>query len=255
VGQVAGWSLLAEMLHVPLGVTGFLAACLTAVVLLRWTGRSSADPAGERLPSPSRPGWLAPALAAALVLLIFLYAPRSQQAIAASFTWNFPGDMVIHSWPLSGAEIDWLSDGGSIPVNGTRWRFEWQGLSGSLLLVASDTWRSHHRPERCFTVYGLEVQESRLFMAEPDFPLRWLTLGQPGNTRPLFTAGYWLQSNRRVTDDYAVRIWDDMQPQPQPWVLVTVLFDEPVDLSGDEARALFAALRQSVQNGLQHGAP
>jgi len=255
VGQVAGWSLLAEMLHVPLGIMGFLAACLAAVVLLRWTGRSSADHAGERLSSPTRPRWLAPALAAALVVLIILYAPRPQQVSAASFAWDFPGDMVIQSWPLTPAEVDWLSDGGSIPVSGTRWRFERQGLSGSLLLVASDTWRSHHRPERCFTVYGLNVQESRLFMASPDFPLRWLTLGKPGDTKPLYTAGYWLQSNQRVTDDYAVRIWDDMQPQPQPWVLVTVLFDDPVDPSGDEARALFAALGESVQNGLQTGSP
>ncbi|MBI5301827.1 MAG: archaeosortase/exosortase family protein [Chloroflexi bacterium] len=36
VGQVLGSQLAAEMLHVPLGVLGFVAGCATAVVLLRW---------------------------------------------------------------------------------------------------------------------------------------------------------------------------------------------------------------------------
>ena len=35
VGQVAGWRLVAEMIHVPLGVLGFIASCAAAVVLLR----------------------------------------------------------------------------------------------------------------------------------------------------------------------------------------------------------------------------
>ena len=99
-------------------------------------------------------------------------------------------------------------------------------------------------------MYGLEVQESRPHLAAPDFPLRWLDLGKANDRRPLYSTGYWLQSGQRATDDYSVRIWDDMAPQPQPWVLVTVLFDNPVDPSGAEVQALFAALRQSVQSSL-----
>ncbi|MCU0488631.1 MAG: archaeosortase/exosortase family protein, partial [Anaerolineales bacterium] len=44
VGEVAGWRLLAEMLHVPLGVIGFVAACLAGLGLLRWAGSSSRYP-------------------------------------------------------------------------------------------------------------------------------------------------------------------------------------------------------------------
>jgi hypothetical protein len=35
VGQVAGWRLAAEMLHVPLGVLGFIAVCSVVVKCLR----------------------------------------------------------------------------------------------------------------------------------------------------------------------------------------------------------------------------
>jgi hypothetical protein len=64
-----------------------------------------------------------------------------------------------------------------------------------------------------------------------------------------------LQSSQRVTEDYSVRIWDDMAPQPQPWVLVTVLFDEPTDLAEAEAQALFSTLRQAVQQSLEASEP
>jgi exosortase O len=255
VGQVANWHLLAEMLHIPLGIVGFLAACLAALGMLRWAGSASSEPVPGKADTFSRPGWLAPVMAVSLILLIFLYTPRSNSVAAAQYAWDFPADLTVQTWPLTDAETGWLSDDGTAPVNGSRWRFQYRGFSGSLLLVASDTWRSHHRPERCFTVYGLEVQDSRLFMASPDFPLRWITLGHPAHHEPLYTAGYWLQSSSRVTDDYAVRIWDDMQPRSQSWVLVTVLFDETVSLDSDAARELFVALRQVVQDSLNEKIP
>jgi exosortase/archaeosortase family protein len=40
VGQVLGWRLLAEMLHLPLGVIGFVFACVVGLALLRRFGRS-----------------------------------------------------------------------------------------------------------------------------------------------------------------------------------------------------------------------
>ena len=43
VGQVAGWPLAAEMIHVPLGVLGFVAACAAAVMLMRWQFEMSAN--------------------------------------------------------------------------------------------------------------------------------------------------------------------------------------------------------------------
>ncbi len=250
VGQVAGLGLLAEMLHVPLGVIGFVAACGTAVGMLRWSGKAASGGGAEQIGSPSRPRWLAPGLAFLLIGLVVLYSPRPQPASAASYAWDFPGTLAVEEWPLTQYQLDWLSDQGSLPVSATRWRFDWRGTHGSLLFIASDTWRAHHRPERCFTVYGLQVMESQLHLAEDDFPLRWLTLNTAQDPLPLYSAGYWLQSDRRVTDDYSVRIWDDLAPQPEPWVLATVLFDSPVDPAEPEIHDLLVVLRQSVQSSL-----
>ncbi len=258
IGQVAGWRLLAEMLHVPLGVVGFAAACAAAVWLLRWAGQTPAQPVESANSRPARPLWLAPALGLILLSLALLYVPPPQPASAASPAWQLPAELTAQDWPLSQSELDWLTGEGSLPVSAARWRFTWGDLSGSLLLITSDTWRAHHRPERCFTVYGLQVQESQPLLAQADFPLRWLSLGaNPGANRGtvLHSAAYWLQSVTRVTDDYAARMWDDFAPQPQPWVLVTLLFDQPADLSRRDALALFTALRQSIHTTLQAGTP
>jgi exosortase O len=255
VGQAAGWRLLAEMLHVPLGVIGFAAACLLLVVMLRWTGsHPRSEPAGSPHRSPARPTWLAPILGIFLLLLVLIYTPRTQPAAAASLPglgMEFPAELLAEPWQLSQDELDWLTNQGSLPVSAARWRFEWRGMTGSLLFIHSSTWRAQHRPERCFTVYGLEVQGSQPYLADSDFPMRQLSLGKPGDQQSLYTAAYWLQSADRITEDYAARIWDDLAPQPQPWVLVTVLFDQPHDLQQPGALTLFTALRESLQTSLE----
>ncbi len=258
VGQAAGWRLLAEMLHVPLGIIGFTLACVVLVLLLRWSGSPPALLQVNSRPSLARPAWLAGSLGVFLVVLAVLYTPRTQQVEAAPLRplgVQFPGELSAESWQLTSEELDWLTDSGKLPVSAARWRFEWRGVSGSLLMTRSDTWRAHHRPERCFTVYGLQVQTSQPHLVAGDFPLRQLTLGLADDPQPRFTAAYWLQSADVLTEDYAVRIWDDLAPQPQSWMLVTVLFDSPLDLEQPELTELFAVLRQSVQTTLEADQP
>jgi exosortase O len=255
VGQVASWRLLAQMLHVPLGVVGFVAACAAALAMLRWAGSRPApapEEPGETQLTPARPAWLAPGLVLALLGLALLYSPNPQPANAAALpAWDFPAELQASDWPLTSTELNWLTRrGAETTVKAARWRFASGDLQGSLLFVTSETWRAQHRPERCFTVYGLEVQASQPLLVAGDFPLRWLTLGRR-NDPAIYSAAYWLQSADRITEDYAARIWDDLAPQPQPWVLVTVLFDRPVDLHGETAQELFTQLRRVVQASLE----
>lgn len=258
IGQILGWRLMAQMLHVPLGVIGFIAACGAALVMLRWAGSQvTLQESDQSVPLPTlrRPAWLAPSLVAVLIGLALLYSPRPQPVAAASpLAWQFPREIQTSFWPLSQRELDWLTSASKERgVVASRWRFEMGELHGSLLLVASDTWRAQHRPERCFTVYGLEVQESQPMMVRDNFPVRWLSLGQ-GDDPSLYSAAYWLQSTDRITEDYAARIWDDLAPTPQPWVLVTVLFDAPIEFQSKAAMQLFNVLQQVVQASLESGA-
>jgi exosortase O len=272
VGEVAGWRLAAEMLHVPLGVLGFATACGAAVILLRWTGKPGL-PSKESHPSPEakpggmspdeagtpsemsgslpHPAWLVPLLGGVLLALSLLYTPRPAAAGSEPVTnWNLPAGLQAESWPLTQAEFDWLSSTGALA--GDRWRFSWGDVQGTMLFVTGNSWRAQHRPERCFEVYGLSVVNSRTYLAAPDFPLQYLTLGD-GEGREMYSAAYWFQSPDRVTSDYGARIWSDLAPEREAWVLVTVLFDDIYGPDEPAPAGLYPILRQAVALSLGEG--
>ena len=251
VGQVASWILLAEMLHVPLGVLGFVAACAAAAFGLSLTGQADDSITGSQSdPILARPVWLTPILAGIILIMGLLYTPRPQSVSAQSAPWKFPESIQAKTWLFTPAEERWLKQ--SEVDAAERWRFEWQGISGSMLFVTSTTWRAHHRPERCFEVYGLKQDTSATLMADPDFPVQILTLEMDGSQERL-SAAYWLQSTSQVTDDYATRIWADLVPDKHPWVLVTLLFDSGADPRTEAAQSLYRALRDVVQEHLAGG--
>jgi len=262
IGQAAGWRGLAEMLHVPLGVLGFVGACAGSLLLIRWSGRketldsqhveggvSLQNTPRQSISTLSRPVWLMPLLLGTVLVLGLLYQPRPPEAVSdAPQSWHFPSGMVVEPWSLSPDEAKWLSDAGDSAA--TRWRFEWRELTGSLLFVSSKSWRAQHRPERCFEVFGLSIENSHTHLLTADFPIRMLTL-KSGKEQPLYSAAYWFQSEDRVTDDHGSRMWADLAPDRQSWVLITVLFDGPYDPSDADLLEFYPALRQAVARSLE----
>jgi len=254
---VLGLDMLAEMLHVPLGVINFTAACLAALALLRWVSPRPESAEGPPLATLSRPLWLAPLLVALLSLMALAYRPRHQPALEQSSlvgellqSTTFPDELQTTPQPLNSQEMEWLASEGTQFVE--RRRFHWQDLSGSMILITSSTWRAHHRPERCFEVYGLKPEESISLLMAPQYPVRVLSLGE-GKRHGVFSAAYWFQSLDRTTDDYGARMWSDLSPRRQTWVLVTILFDRRLDLRTAQAQALFLALHEGVQRSLEGG--
>jgi len=267
VGQVAGWWLIAEMLHVPLGVLGFVAVCAAAIALLRlqrpiaqdaWDAHDGFDATGaegprtdDTLPVLARPIWLAPALATAILVMALVYIPRPQTGLAQPPpAWEFPADLVTEPVPLKPDEIEWMTHDGAKSAD--RRRFEWRGITGSMILVTSTTWRAHHRPERCFEVYGLSLDDSRTHLVTPAFPVRFVSLGD-GDGHVLLSATYWFQSADRTTDDCATRIWADLAPERERWVLVTILFDSVHDPHSADIQAFYTALHHAVARNLEGG--
>jgi len=252
-GEVAGWRLAAEMLHVPLGVLGFAAACAAAAGLLRRQPPIVPDraPDSARPPLP-RPAWLAPGLAATILAMALIYAPRPQTGLAQPPPdWAFPARLVTTATPLKPDEVEWLTRDGAASAD--RRNFEWRGetraLSGSMMLITSSTWRAQHRPERCLEVTGLSIDDSRTHLVAPDFPVRFLLLGD-GDGHRMASATYWFQSAEHTTDDYGTRVWTDLAPERQRWVLVTILFDDVQDPHDPEVQAFYTAIHETVKRNL-----
>ena len=246
VGEVLGWRLLAEMLHVPLGVLGFVAACAAAVWLLRRTTPFTIQNSPFNLHNAPFTPWLAPVLLITITLMALAYTPRPQTGLSqAAPDWSFPAEMHVEPLPLKPDELAWLTRDGA--DSASRYRFAWGEVGGSMILITSHTWRAHHRPERCFEVYGLSLEESRTHLIGPDFPLRQVSLGSSSDPAQ-YAAAYWFQSATQTTDDYATRIWADLSLERQRWVLVTILFDENVDPHQADVQSLYLALHEAVDS-------
>ncbi len=244
-GQVLNWPLLAEMLHVPLGVLGFIGACAGALAILRLPRPARALPA--LAPAHARPFWLAPALCALVLGLVLLYTPRPVQGASVSSSWQYPAEMNTSPQPLTPGEIDWITSGGADSAD--RQRFSMGDLSGSMILIRSHSWRGQHRPERCFEVYGLTVDNSYAQLVSSEFPLRVVKLSDRSSGRS-YTAAYWFQSATQITDDYGTRMWADLDPQREEWVLVTVLFDQSVDPQAQATLGFLTSLREVIHKGM-----
>ncbi len=251
LGQVGSWQLSAQMLHIPLGVLGFVGACSGAVFLLRLQPPLTPDTwqnEPQHTQIMERQNWLSILLIILTLSMALIYTPRPQTGLAQPpSTWNFPSDLNTQPLPLKAAELAWFTRDGAESAD--RHRFEWHGLSGSMILITSKTWRAHHRPERCFEVYGLSLNDSRTFLLAPDFPLRLVSLSDREGHN-LLSATYWFQSSERTTDDYASRIWADLSPQQERWVLVSILFDELPDPNSTEVQTFYTTLHNSVAQKL-----
>ncbi|MCA9932926.1 MAG: exosortase O [Ardenticatenaceae bacterium] len=252
VGEVLNLPLFAQMLHIPLGVLGFIAACAAAVKMLR---AISSEPLAIR----NEPFTIHNSLfsiqysfplflISSIALMALAYTPRPQTGLTqAAQAWPFPAEMAITPLPLKPDEVDWLTRDGADSAE--RQQFAWRGYSGSMILITSRTWRAHHRPERCFEVYGLTLDDSRTHLVTPQIPVRFVELSD-GDGRYQHSATYWFQSATQITDDYGTRIWADLAPQRDRWVLVSILFDDTVNPNDPDIQDLYLALQQTITDGL-----
>jgi exosortase O len=231
--------------------------CAAAIALLSLQPEITRGPDGDDDPHRARPAWLAPGLAVVILAMGLVYAPRPQTGLAQEApTWTFPDRMVTETEPLRPDEVAWLTRDGA--ESAERFRFKWPAddgestISGSLMLIASRTWRAQHRPERCFEVYGLALNGSQVQLIEPDFPIRSVSLGDDEG-RDVASASYWFQSAERTTADYGTRMWADLTAERERWVLVTMVFEDVRDPRDADAQALYGVLHDAVARNLNEG--
>jgi exosortase O len=265
VGQVAGLEMLAELIHVPLGVLAFGIVCGVVLMLIK-TQKPSDYYVPSRIMPPDlesedaswmmkRPVWLAPLLAVGFAAMAVLYTPRPQPVMAhGAIDWQFPAQIQVQVDPLSPRLFAWVTQDGADFAD--RWDFTYQSstgeIQGSLMFLTSNTWRGQHRPERCFEVQGITVETGQTIYFEETFSAQMvLVSGGPQQA----TALYWLQTGNRATDDFATRIWSDLATDRQPWVLVTLLLDDVYPPNSAEVRSIAELVRMTVANSLEGGLP
>jgi exosortase O len=218
---------LAEILHVPLGLCGFVTACLLTLQLLRWVPRqAAADCAYSPVPIPPLVNLRNAVITLGLLLGLALIP---QPAAVSAVTLNplqWPLSLHTQAIDLTPQEQTFFTrHPGTVAEKQT---FEFQGLSGSMIVVTSPTWQAHHAPELCLSASGFQLDQMQKRSLADDVTGRWLSLNQ-GQRQ----AAYWFQSAQHTTDDYLDRVWREITRQDPQWTMVSILFDQASADSAD----------------------
>ncbi|NEP85047.1 MAG: exosortase O, partial [Okeania sp. SIO3B3] len=241
-GTVWNLPLIADMLHLPLGMLGFIGCCVLTLLLLRQL--PTPTPSLDDTIKTSATRWLPLALTGLCLILALTYHSSVRDAVLQPAPdWPFTATFHTTPDPLEDEVWAWLVQDGAKTAE--RLSFRYGDLSGSLLFVISDNWHAHHNPERCFLGGGLTTVSSDTLLLEASFPVRRVQLTTPSGD--LRSAVYWYQSQSLTTDDYATRIWADVRLQREEWILVTILFDTPVDWQAVETQQMLRDLHKTIQ--------
>lgn len=226
---------LADLLHMPLGLVSFVTVSLMAWGLLRWVPQ--AEKARAPMQAISRPAQPASSLLLAglislLLLLNFLPRPAAVPVQPALAHLNWPAAMQVEPMALSQPEQAFFVSHDGVVAD--KQRFDFEGISGSMILVASPTWQAHHSPELCYISSGFEINQMRQQQLTNSVLGRWLSLKQGATPQ---AAAYWFQSPRRTTDSYIDRLWAELSRQEPSWTMVSVLFDQPYPPESPQVQA------------------
>lgn len=240
----------AEILHVPLGIVGLVCASFLSWLMLQKIPQVQGT---KKIDFNSQPDaqifknqrWAKPGIVAAVVVLAAisqLYHVGTQKAAIAPL--KFPEQIVSQSIPLNPSEQKFF---GHYPDTLTqKQRFVSGNLRGSMLTVASTSWQSYHAPELCFAASGIPVNSIEKKQLNPAVTARWLSL-----QNNQLSATYWLQSSQQTTDNFLSRIGSDLTHKNRTWVLVSILFDSPVNSESDEVKDFTASVHATVKQSLK----
>ncbi|MEY2856537.1 MAG: hypothetical protein RLZZ74_846 [Cyanobacteriota bacterium] len=242
---------IADVIHLPLGIVGFIFASGLTWALLQKVPRNSpnlsiiADISEQKSTNQPNHRFNYQRLLSIVIILGVLgqFKPLTEHISLKSL--DLSSEIITATLPLTAAETDFFAS----PANPLVQKLSFQSdrLTGSMLMVASDTWQSHHPPELCFLGNGFKVDSMSSIVLNDSIHARWLSL-QNGK----LSAVYWFQGDEITTDDFVARIWDHISHRNKTWVLVSVLFDEAESPDSTEIKNLSNSIYQTINQNYFH---
>jgi exosortase O len=247
--EVLGQQQIADVIHLPLGIVGFIIASGLTWILLQKVPRNSPNLAiasESKYPHQLNNRFNYQRLLSLVIILGIMghFQPFSSSSVTLHPI-NLPAAITTETLALTPAETNFFANPANPVVQ--KLGFQSDRLTGSMLMVASDTWQSHHPPELCFLGNGLKVDAMSSIALNDSIHARWLSL-QNGE----LSAVYWFQSEQSTTDDFVARIWDHISHRNKTWVLVSVLFDEAESPDSKEIKNLSNSIYQTINQNYFH---
>ncbi len=232
----------ADILHLPLGIIGFIIASgLTWILLQKVPHNLEKLPTIQGKKANNIKANTSSIVAIVITLGIIGQFQPLQLDRVTLHSIDLPPEIATESLALTPAEVKFFNNPANPVVE--KLRFQSNDLSGSMLMVASNTWQSHHPPELCFLGNGFQVDSMNSTLINNTINARWLSL-QNGK----LSAVYWFQSAQGTTDDFVSRIWDHLAHRHKTWVLVSVLFDNRENPDSDRIKNFSNTIYQTINH-------
>lgn len=233
----------AQILHIPLGLLGFICACGLTWIMLQSVPKhklQQSQPKKELKTQNLKAQFLLLSVVIALALIPQLRHPQQEPLSIAALQW--PSGLISKRLELTETEQRFFDNASA---TSEKRRFISGELSGSILLVSSNSWGGYHAPELCFVGSGLKVDRTERQWLTPNIKARWLSL-QDGK----LSATYWFQSPKQTTDDFLSRLWSQVTRQQKTWVMISVLFDSSKRPDSPEVHAFAATIHNFINHSL-----
>ena len=242
---------IAEILHTPLGVIGFVISCgLTWLCLQKVPKGNSLQPLHRLTQNPPRTSKIPLSLILSLFIAIATFSQfhplLPNQANLSQI--QLPANLTTEKISLSSAEQKFFEQYATVLPQ--KYRFKFQNLSGSFILIANASWENYHPPELCLMGSGYRVDAMEKVQISPQINARWISLEQGK-----FSALYWFQSPKTTTDDFFNRFWQDVTHHQKNWALISILFDQKQDFKNPNLQQITQELYQAIQQGLTQKKP
>ena len=236
---------IAQILHIPLGIIGFIIASTLTWILLQKNPRHTETLSVIQKVNSSQKqinlNWLLPVVIILGIIGQFQPFTTSQTDFVSI---QLPQEISTETLSLTETEAKFFDNQNTPLVE--KLRFTTNNLSGSMLIVGSNTWQAHHPPELCLAGNGLKIDTMRSQLINNRINARWLSL-QNG----ALSATYWFQSSDKTTDDFISRLGDYITHSNKTWVLVSVLFDHPENPNSTEIKDFTNTIYETIQQTLK----
>ncbi|MGY8847638.1 MAG: exosortase O [Bacteroidia bacterium] len=207
---------LADVVHVPLGLIGFIIPVLVVWFVLKRNQNRLAPILKQK--KESRPRYLFVGQGTVLVLLLSLFAFTPHKEVLAPKPLSISESLDFEPIAITDKEQAYFDFEGS---DARKYQLNYKSLRGTIILVASRSFKGHHDPTLCLQSIGLSIKKNEPRIIDGK-PFRYLTFRKSSRV-----GVYWFKSGDEYTDDYSYRVWYDLKNNDKNnnWLQVTALLD------------------------------
>ncbi len=221
LGLVANLASLADLIHLSLGLLGFSISCLLAWMGMKLTRPNPGCEKDQVEEEGSQSITAQILIIVGLLFALWLHKPYQPLAPLRTYNFSLPDELKPTIVQLTDVERNFFRNN---HASTQKLKFDFDGTTGSVLIVSSNYWKGQHEPRNCYLGQGHSVDFEGSWLLTNDTVVRFLQIDNGSKT-----GAYWFQSLAQVTPDYSSRVFGGIFHPQNIWVMVSILWNHPVD--------------------------